>query len=281
MIRLRGGSGLGDSLYLRPIVEHLERQGKNVTVMTEFPEVFRGTRALTERFNRNNITITAHYPHGKNNDKTNQWQDILESARLGHIPLRFTWNQTDRAFVDAVRKRAGNRHIILVIGGREPMGRSDGFGAELLPWRGAFDYVLDNLRDCYTVRVGKGQKAYDLRVDEDLSNKTTVCQLMDLAQSCSAVVGQCSYAIPLAEGFDKPLMAVWARAGTESRQPYIKTITPNKILSKGSSWWVFDSDSMHSIIAQTRLFKNAFRLWGVGEDDQPVPARHSEMVHRL
>ena len=225
MIRLRGGSGLGDALYLRPIVELLDREGRPVTVCSSYPEVFTGTNAKTELFNRTNITMTAHYPSGKNNPNTNQWQDILNSAQIG-CDLAFNWATVDQAKVDKVRWRADGRPIVLVIGGRQPMARHDGFGKELLPQKRAFDVVLEEMQDCFTIRIGQTPTLYELDCRWDLTDKTSVPYLMDLAKECDAVIGQCSFAVPLAEGFDKPLLAVWAAAGMLASHDYLKKITP-------------------------------------------------------
>lgn len=240
MIRLRGGSGLGDSLYLRPITEWYQADGQPLTVMTDFPDVFRGTDAIVEPFNRNRINVLAHYANAKTNPATNQWQDIIRSAGLD-IPLRFTWDTVSDTYVRRKRWAGNRRPMILVIGGREPMGRDDGFGRELLPRAGAFKAALDELDDCYRIRIGKGRQAYEVQCDLDLTNDTSVEQLMDLAKECDGIVGQCSYAIPLAEGFDKPLLIVWAYAGLCSRVPYISQITPAKILSKETSLHVVDN----------------------------------------
>lgn len=256
MIRLRGGSGLGDALYLRPIVEHLDRQGKPVTVCSDYPDVFTGTNATTAAFSRQNINMLAHYAtaSGKNSRNTNQWQDICNSAKVA-CDLRFTWETVNQKWVDQVRRRADGRPVVLVIGGREPMARNDGYGRVLLPLKRAFDVALEEMQDCFTIRIGQPPTLYELDCRWDLTDRTSVPDLIDLAKECDAVVGQCSFAVPLAEGFDKPLLAVWAAAGMLCNVAYLKTITPQKILSKPSSKWVVDTDTELSIRDVARSFR--------------------------
>jgi ADP-heptose:LPS heptosyltransferase len=121
------------------------------------------------------------------------------------------------------------------------MGRTDGFGKELLPDQRAFEAVLSQLTDCFTVRIGKGADLYPLKVSVDLNGGTSVSDLLDIGSVCDAVVGQCSFAIPLAEAFDKPALFVWAAHGMQyNMHPYIKAITPAKVLSKATSHYVMD-----------------------------------------
>ena len=135
------------------------------------------------------------------------------------------------------------------------MGRTDGFGAELLPERAAFDLVLDHLADYFLVRIGKGAERYPIACDVDLNGNTSVSDLLDLGSVCRGVVAQCSFCVPLAEVFDKPLLAIWAARGMEpARHRYIKQITPQKILSKGTSLHVVDSWALEKIREAVRGF---------------------------
>ena len=100
--------------------------------------------------------------------------------------------------------------------------------------------VLEEMDCCYRVRIGRGYQLYPLPVDLDLNDKTSVSDLLDLGSICDGAVGQCSYIIPLAELFDKRLMIVWASKGLASQDMIIKTVTPEKILSKQTSQYVID-----------------------------------------
>lgn len=241
MKRIRGGSGLGDSIYQRPIVDYFVRKGESVTVCSDYPDVFDGSGARVEPFGKNNINVLAHYVLGKNNPATNQWQDICASARAGDLALSIDWPVRNSEFVAKLRSMAAGRPLIVVHGGRVPMARTDGFGKELLPEKPAFDAVLAALDGCFLLRVGKGADLYPLAVHVNLNGSTTVADLMDIGAACDGIVSQCSFAIPLAEAFDKPLLCVWAAAGMHhQRHPYIQQITPQKILSKPSSTFVMD-----------------------------------------
>lgn len=259
MKRIRGGRGLGDSLYLRPIVEKLIADGHQVTALTDYPDVFAGTGALTEPFTRERINVLAHYVGGKQRLGTTQWDDICASAQVV-VPLRTAWTVRNEVLIERLRDLAGGRPLVLVHGGRVPMGRTDGFGQELLPQAEAFYQVLGGLGDCFLVQIGQADQLYALGCDLALNGATSVTDLLDLGRSCDGVVGQCSFAVPLAEVFDRPLLAVWAAKGMQaSSHPYVRQITPKKVLSKPSSMFVIDNWRPEQIGEVVHAFRDALR----------------------
>lgn len=257
MRRIRGGSGLGDALYVRPFVEYFAGKGEKLVVCTDWPDVFRGLSCERAPFDRLGIQLLAHYTLGKRNPSSTQWEDVCASVGV-RIPFSINWSTCNEDLIKEVRSKAAGRAVVLLHGGRTPMGRQDGFGRELLPLPRAFEAVLQEFRDCFIVRVGLSTDIeYELPCSLDLTGKTSVADLLDLGKHCDGVIGQCSLAVPLAEAFDKPLVAVWAEKGlTRAPSAYIRQITPKKILSKPTSMWVLDSWSDDQI----RLEVQASRL---------------------
>ncbi|MBI3150073.1 MAG: hypothetical protein HYZ17_16335 [Betaproteobacteria bacterium] len=253
-MRIRSGSGLGDSIYLRPVVDYYVRKGHQVVAMSNFPDIFIGSGAKVEPFTRNNTNVLAHYTAGKARAGTNQWQDICHSARVGDLPLSFKWEIQRPELVRDLKAMARGKPIIMINGGRHPMGRKDGFGDEMLPRRAAFDAALAALGDCFTIEVGQGAELYPLTADVDLADRTSVADLLDIAAIASGLVGQCSFMIPLAEAFDKPLLCVWAAKGLISKTEFIRLCTPQKILSKPSSCYVMDDWPAERIQETARAF---------------------------
>lgn len=256
VITMRGGSGLGDALYVRGVAEIMLRQGEQITVCSDYPDVFYGLDISVEPFRRTGINRLAHYALRKSIKETSQWADVCIQAGVTVEPMAINWTAKNPFLTHDIRHRAGSRPLVLVHGGVVPMGRKDGFGAEVLPLKRGFDVVLRGFADCYTVRVGRGKPAYDFHVDADLTDVTSVTDLIDLAQECDGIVGQCSYAVPLAEAFAKPAMFVWSQAGLDSKSQYVRQITPAKVLSRDSSMFVLDTWSDEQIRDEV----NAFRL---------------------
>lgn len=259
-MHIRGGSGLGDAMYLRPIAEHFAKT-QSVTAHTDYPEVFIGSTAQVAPFTRRGITVLAHYSTARFNPKTTQYQDMLNSAGIRQaVPLRFTWNIRNPSLIERLRDKAGGRPLILLHGGRAPFGRIDGFGKRLMPERWGFEAALSALEDCFVVRVGKADQ-YPLPVNVDLHGKTTVSDVCDLGSACDGVLAQCSWAVPLAEIFDKPLLAVWASRGlVGGAGDVIRTITPQKILSKSTSSFVVDDWPKERIRDATRRALNPIEI---------------------
>lgn len=254
-MRIRGGSGLGDSIYLRPICDHYAERGP-VTALSDYPDVFLGSAAKVEKFSRQ-AEVVAHYVQGKRNTKTTQWEDVQQSAGLNGIPLSMPWAVRNVALIERIRLAAGNRKVVLVHGGREPMGRKDQYARELLPRSDAFAHLLAGLDECFLVGVGKEAPIYSLPVSVDLTGETSVSDLLDLAYACDAVVGQVSFAIPLAEVFDKPLLVLWSARCFASEEILIRTITPQKLLTKKTSWYAVDDSEF--VTEEARGFAEGLR----------------------
>lgn len=251
--RIRGGRGFGDALYVRPIAEFFACHG-NVTVMSDYKDVFLGSGVNVEPFNRDRINVTAHYTHGKHNPRTTQWQDVCRSAGVV-TPFCFTWNIQGSGLLPRVLALAYGKPVIIVNGGREPMNRIDGFGRSLLPERLVFDHLLSCFSDCFTVRIGKGRAIYPITCDLDLSDQTSVADVLDLVQIAAGIVGQCSFAIPLGEVFDKPVLVLWSKAIEKAPHPFIRCMTPAKLLSKPSSAFVRDDAGQRGIEAAAAEFR--------------------------
>lgn len=254
MNKIRGGRGLGDALYIRPIAEALVKSGGPVVALSDYADVFNGSGARVEPFNRNGGNIIAHYVHGKQNPHTTQWQDVCRSAGIT-VPLRFEWKTRTTVLLDGLREQAAGRPIIIVHGGRAPMDRMDGFGMELLPEKSAFHAALNALDDCYLVQVGKAPQIYPLPTHVDLNGSTSVADLLDIASICDGIVAQCSFAIPLAEVFDKPLLAIWSAKAAKSATEFIALTTPKKVLSSPRDTYVMDSWTAKNIREVVREFR--------------------------
>lgn len=258
-MRIRSGSGLGDSVYLRVVAEYFVRRGEKVTAMSFFPDVFVGSGAVVEKLNKARpVDILAHYSRDRLNQHSTQWQDILSCAKLpSDLPLRFDWKVRNRVLVDELIEQAAGDPIILVHGGRAPFGRSDGYGKSIMPTSEGFEAVLSAFSDCFTVRVGKGDQ-YPLPVGIDLSGSTTVSDVIDIASIADAVITQCGFPIPLAECFDKPALAVWAARGLASTDKVIASITPAKVLCKTSSTFVLDNRPAAKLHEQARFWRSTW-----------------------
>lgn len=237
---IRGGMGLGDSLYLQGVVRYFVEKGERLEVCSKWPEVFRhyGDEIRVVPFRRNNIQILAHYSLRKPRTDTNQWQDCCITARIQEPwSLELNWKPQSALIPD------GKPYIAVSLP-RIPMDRIDGFGLSLMPdWR-VLQRVMDSLQQRYRiVQIGSGKPVHQFSgIDIDLANKTTVGELIDVAHGAAGFLGYCSFIVPLAESFNKPSLIVWSHKGLQDKHAYIRQITPRKVLSKPSSHWVMDNN---------------------------------------
>lgn len=255
--RVRSGRGLGDTLYMLSVVRHLVKQGVSLEVCTDFPEIFNGMPVSFDKFSRHNIDYLSHYTKRKHDQKTNQWEDICISAGVEGAELKIDWHVKNRALIDEIMERADGKKILFVHGGRPPMNRKDGFGMELLPDGKVFNFVLDKLEDFFRIQVGDSELVYTISSDMNLNRQTSVEDMLDIASIADGFVGQCSYIVPLAESFDRKLLAVWSSKGLDSSEEYVRTITPRKILSKPTSMHIVDDWDETEILKTVDAFRNA------------------------
>jgi len=256
--RIRSGNGLGDNLYLLAIVQELIRKGKNLQVCTKYPELFNHLPVETDDFSRSNIDILAHYSKRKE-ENTNQWEDICIQAGLRPFPFKIDWNPGDSGPKMEVLERAKGRKILIVQGGRIPMARKDGFGMELLPEERLFNLVSRKLTgEYFRVQIGDSKNLFDIEHDFSLNGGTSVPELMDVASIADGFVSQCSFLIPLAEGFGKKGLFLWSQKGLSSDHRYIARITPRKILSSEKSFYVMDGwrdDEIIKVVDEFHQFR--------------------------
>lgn len=227
--------GLGDALYVQSVARHLVTR-ERLRVATSWPDVFRPLGGAVEcvPFTRSNIQILAHYSLRKSRPTT-QWEDVCLTAGLkGPVDLRLDWKIEDRALTDALRRFANGRPICLVQLPRAPMGRTDGFGAELLPDCRAIQRAIDTLKHrVLIVQVGAGRPLYKFTgLEVDLTNETRVPQLLDVAAEADGALGYVSFMLPLCESLGKPLLLVWSRRGLKSGTGYVRQITPAKVIHR-------------------------------------------------
>lgn len=244
---MRGGSGLGDAIYLNAVARHLVVQGHKVEVCSNWPEVFRFTDVQVSPFRRERINRLAHYSARKGRVGTTQFQDCCDSAQVKNVELKLDWVSGEVNLP---------KPYICVQLPRAPMGRSDGFGKEILPDCRRIQQAIDAIKGRATVvQIGSGKPLFSFeRVDIDLSNKTSVSQMIDVASQAIAFIGYPSFLVPLAEALDKRALLVWSRKGLVSGTQYVRQITPQKVIHKPSCRWVIDNCNEAQIVEEVNAF---------------------------
>jgi hypothetical protein len=252
---IRCGRGLGDSLYLQAVARHLRQQGQKLRVATDYPEIFSQLDVETMPFNRLHIDIVAHYSARRGYKDTTQFEDCCLQAGISRkTEFKIDWSPVKTALIDSLISHG--KPILLVQMARNPMNRTDGFGMEVLPKCEVIQAVIDRIKEhCLIVLIGGGKSLFKFQnIDIDLSNKTSVTDLLDIASCADGMLGYCSFMVPLAESFDKPALFVWSKRSLVSTDQVIRSMTPQKILHKTTSHYLLDSADHASITEKADEF---------------------------
>ena len=205
MISIRSGMGLGDSLYLQSVVRHFVGKGQKIEACSAWPDVFMplGAMVKVSPFRRNLIDRLAHYAQRRGVIGTTQFDDCCIQAGVHEqIDLRIDWKPLNTDLISNLR--SSGKPIIALQMPRAPFGdRTDKYGIELLPDWQRLQRAIDLIgQRAFIVQIGSGQPLHSFSgIDFDLANKTTVCDLLDVAWAADAFLGYCSFIIPLAESF--------------------------------------------------------------------------------
>jgi hypothetical protein len=244
-IVIRGGSGLGDSIYVQGVARYFcQTTSKPIIVRSKWRDVFLPLkdRVVVHDFSRLNVTRIAHYSNRRQDPRTNQWEDCCIQAGLAEpFPLKLDWIPTT-GWGAELATRANGKPIVVVQLPRRPMDRVDGWGAELLPDCSTIQDLLDMIQGkAYVVQVGAGAPLYQFKgLDLDLAGHTTVAEVIDIVQAAALCLGYVSFMVPLAEALGKPLMCVWSERGLNSKLDLVRALKPLKIFSAASSRFVVD-----------------------------------------
>ncbi len=250
--------GLGDALYVQSVARHIIlTRGERLKVCTAWPEVFKtlGDAVQIAPFTRQGISYLAHYSARKGLADTDQFEDCCRAAGIQEpVDFRLDWKLEDEAL--AARVREAGKPVVLVQLPRSPMGRTDGFGADLLPKCERIQQAIDLIEDKATkVLIGSGKPLYRLTgIDIDLTNQTTVSQILDLGSIAHGMLGYVSFFVPLAESFSKPGLFVWSRRGLKCGTEYVRRITPQKVLHRATSRAVVDDCTDEEMADAVRVF---------------------------
>lgn len=251
MREIRSGSGLGDSIYLQSIVRHMRMRGRDVIPRSNFPDVFIPLSVPVRPQSKEGSPIVAHYVSGIGRPGTSQFRDMCIMAGIKEpVEMRLDWTPSSLNLLNGL-----DRPLIAVMLPRLPMDRTDGFGAELMPRWTTMQRLID-MAEGSVVQIGKGEQVYRFRgIDLDLSNKTSVRELLDVASMVDGFLGICSFMIPLAESLQKPFFALWSSSGLSSKIAHIRSIRPEKIIHrKDLGHYAIDSQPQDTIEAAFKLF---------------------------
>lgn len=235
-IRIKSASGLGDTIYIYPVARHLLDSGfKNITVMTNYPDVFQDLPVKTIKHTKDWATYKISYAGAKRKKETDQYQDVLIAAGIPiSTPLEIPWEIRNNEIVEHVRKRAKGKKIALISTPYTIFGREDEWGKEYRIDYRKYDEFLSLLRDEYfIVSTGTKEPIYLLNnVDMSMVRKTSVSDLLDLVYDSDTCVYQVGHMLPICEALNKRSFCFFSAVGMSLDNQFLRTITPSKVIHK-------------------------------------------------
>ena len=256
---IRGPSGLGDAIYVNPIAQAFSRMYDKVLVRTKYPEVFKYCKKVeTVPFKKGGADKEFNYGGKRREDQsTSQWQDLLITSGLSmNTPYVIEWRLTNRQLEKMINDNAENKKILIMSSPHVPFARLDKFGLELIPNWKKFIPLLEYAKDngYFIIQAGKGKCLWDYGklIDIDLTNKTTVCDIMDLGIIGDVFLGQPGFIVPLAEGNGKNLYLIFSRRGLNCNTEFLKNITGKKVCSTRRGFWGVDDFTDEKLVESFR-----------------------------
>ena len=274
MFYIRGESGLGDSIYLYPIVKsYLDNVTEPIAVYSNYPEVFLGLKCVVLPFSKktDDETQIFSYLPDKTNSETTIIEDITSSCAY-NINFYKEHKIKNHNLVKKILEHKKNNKKICLIRYIEP--RHNRKGIDNLDCDPTIinKFISEFKKEYYFVGIGTSNY-HDIRCDMDLMGQTSVSDLFDLVFISDLVIAQVGYTVPLCELLHKNNIAIFPKKW-QMANPFLKTITPNKICGEYTSSVYDDQDfidiSKPEIIVRptkisTQKKYNIFITGGIGD----------------
>jgi len=232
MITLRGAGGLGDAVYMYPVLKYYLEHGQRVEILTKYPEIYqpliKSGLVITDRYAKQadrECRYAPRYPI----QTTTTYQDTLILAGIEkYLPLEMEF-QCPHVFDFPTKKKVCVIRVPVL-----PM-KQRGDEACLIPPGKLFQKIIDAFKNtCYFVLAGnRNCYQYALRgVDMDLTGTLDIPGLMQLINQSDICLSQSCFFLPFAEALNKKTFVLFSSEGFESPVKFYRYITPEKIINK-------------------------------------------------
>lgn len=230
-------SGLGDSIYIQPIVGELLKKYESVIVRTNFPEIFSVfPNVTTEPYTKcKPYDYDIRYIDYKPRQSTTQYQDMCLQAEL-YTPYRLISpkltdsTSTTRIVLNNLRKTG---YIVYRIPSTPMCSKQS---IDLMPDITKYLEIIERIQEetqLPLVAVGLSKDALidNYPYDFDLVDRTSISELFHLIENALHVITFPCNLVPLADGYPNvKLHLILSVVGLMSDNEFISTITYNKIV---------------------------------------------------
>jgi hypothetical protein len=233
---IRGSQGLGDAIYLWPVVKYYSERGKDVTIITRYPEVYSNLKCTA--IQESEFVDCQCSARTKELD-TNIYEDtLLLSGITEKIPFEFEFKKVFIPVINTSKRICVVRLPSAPVKGGEET-------AIMIPKPEVYQNIINAFKDrVYFVSVGKQIECeHKLSgIDLDLSNTETLNDYFSVLSCADIIMTQPGHCVPIAEALGKKLFCIFASAGLISDVKRYRFTTPQKILTRSESAFCQDGD---------------------------------------
>jgi hypothetical protein len=236
VIILRPSQGLGDAVYMRPVVRHYLDLGNEVVVVTRHPGAYSDLNCKTvaeEDFmdcQASSRTMTKG---------TNIYQDTLIASGIDHKQAP----QMDLRCVGVPRDFGPGNPVCVVRNPSVPV-KGDDSARCMVPDIAVFQRIMDTFKDRVRFVLIGWRINFDVVLrgaHEDLTGITSLRDYFAAVAGADLVLTQPGHMLAIAEALHKPLLAVFAHKGLASTEKRYRFTTPDKVLTSPRSHWTIDA----------------------------------------
>ena len=233
---LNASKGLGDALYLRAVVLHLLKRGEEITVFTQWREVFEDLPIIVK--SNHEATGGEDWHHAKPclHCRMESMQGLdqfamcaLQAGIREPVELRLDWRPKS-GLAESVKHQASGKPILLF----QPFKKAKNANEALM--RPESSALASQLADSSHFRVKLGHPAHlseeYFPCELDLFGKTSVREALDLCTIADLIVSETSYLTVAAQAMDKPFVCIFSSKGRDSGRHRIMNIKPSRIFHK-------------------------------------------------
>lgn len=236
---IAGASGIGDAVYLYPIVKHFLENGDRLQVKTKFPFLY---VALSEYEERGQLTfgqygrdasIYCNYVPRKRDQTSNQFEDMANLSGLAPGAVKFHY---DYPGVET-GKKSGPVQRVLVILPRAVTYLREGH-REMVPTLEFYKELLFWLKDSYQLTLYNcNDSLYDPVEFQQFGQVVDQVRLSDfigMVADHDVTITQPGNALAFSEGFGRKTVVIQSARSKVSSNWFLNTITPAKIITDHS-----------------------------------------------
>jgi hypothetical protein len=232
MLTLRGAGGLGDALYMYPVLKYYLEQGKQVEILTKYPDVYTCLKKqgliVTDRYAKQPDRECRYAPRYPIQETTTYQDTLILSGIDEYLPFEFEFEKQKPFKFNTDKKICVIRTLTL------PM-KQRGDEACLIPNGSHFQAIINAYKyKLYFVLAGsKSAYRYKLTgIDLDLTDTLNIKELFQLISQSDICLSQSCFFIPSAEALNKKNFVVFAADGFKCPFKFYKHITPKKVINK-------------------------------------------------